>query len=500
MYTADMQTAMEPSSEEDLITKKKEERNMQRKKTLSGIKSLIRSVEGLLELLILTVMYYFIFRHGYDPELFHPYLGYGKYVLCSLYILLTMVLFFSMDGFKFGYLRNGDVLASQLISLVISNFITYWQLCLIANVVISPMPMVVLMLAGAVVAFICTFSYSIIYHHLYVPKDMVMILGRDEAVTLKFKMETRPDKYRIVKLISIEEGLESICRQIVDYDAVIINDVPSKIRNDILKFCYRNKIRTYLTPKVTDIVVRGAEDINLFDTPLLLVKGNGLTPIQRILKRAMDLVICLIALIPAAPVMLLVGIAIKLEDRGPVFYKQERVSLDGKVFKILKFRSMIVDAEKDGKSIPATGRDPRITKVGRLTRATRLDELPQLLNIIKGDMSLVGPRPERPEHMEKYGEGIPEFDFRTKVKGGLTGYAQIYGKYNTSPYDKLRLDMMYIENYSLMLDIKLILLTLRIMFSKESTEGFEKAEELEQQSAEVLQQMKEEAEEASKTQ
>ena len=464
---------------------------MQRKKTLSGVKSLIRSGEGLLEITILTVIYYFIFRNGYDGQLFPEYSHYGKYVLCGIYALLITVLFFAMDGYKFGYMRNGDVLVSQLIALFIANFITYWQLCLIANGVISPAPMVMLMLSGVVVAFICTLTYSAVYHWMYVPKNMVMILGRDEAVTLKFKMETRPDKYSIAKLISVDEGLESICQQIIKYDAVIINDVPAQIRNDILKFCYRNKIRTYLTPKVTDIVVRGAKSINLFDTPLLLVKGTGLTSVQCFIKRIMDLAICLVAMIPAAPIMLLVALAIKLEDGGPVFYKQARMSLDGKVFDILKFRSMIVDAEKEGHSIPATGHDPRITKVGRFTRATRIDELPQILNIIKGDMSIVGPRPERVEHMIKYGQEVPEFDFRTKVKGGLTGYAQIYGKYNTSPYDKLRLDMMYIENYSLMLDIKLILLTLRIMLSKESTEGFEKQEENGRLAEEALEEMKE---------
>ena len=470
---------------------------MHRRTNLSGFKSLTRSIEGLLEIVILTVIYYFVFRNGYDGELFPDYARYGKYVLCGIYALLVMVLFFAMDGFKFGYLRNGDVFVSQVIALFISNFITYWQLCLIANGVISPTPMVMLMVYGVAVSLICTLLYSFIYHRMYVPKDMVMILGRDESVALKFKMETRPDKYRIVKLISADEGLESICQQIINYDAVIINDVPSQIRNDILKFCYRNKIRTYLTPKVTDIVVRGAESINLFDTPLLLVKGTGLTSVQLFVKRCMDLLICLIAMIPATPIMLLVALAIKIEDGGPVFYKQARMSLDGKVFNILKFRSMIVDAEKDGRSIPATGHDPRITKVGRFTRATRIDELPQLLNIIKGDMSVVGPRPERVEHMIKYGKEVPEFDLRTKVKGGLTGYAQIYGKYNTSAYDKLRLDMMYIENYSLLLDIKLILMTLRIMLSKESTEGFEQTEILEQQSQEALQQMKEEAESAA---
>ena len=166
--------------------------------------------------------------------------------------------------------------------------------------------------------------------------------------------------------------------------------------------------------------------------------------------------------------------------------RQDRVTLNGKVFSILKFRSMIVNAEKDGKSIPATGRDPRITKVGNIIRATRIDELPQILNILKGDMSIVGPRPERVEHVEKYSQEIPEFGYRLKVKGGLTGYAQIYGKYNTSAYDKLRLDLMYIENYSFLLDIKLILLTIRIILKKESTEGFEMQDELERKKNEVL--------------
>jgi lipopolysaccharide/colanic/teichoic acid biosynthesis glycosyltransferase len=154
---------------------------------------------------------------------------------------------------------------------------------------------------------------------------------------------------------------------------------------------------------------------------------------------------------------------------------------------------MIVDAEKDGKSIPAIDGDPRITKVGKIIRATRIDELPQLLNILKGDMSIVGPRPERVEHVEEYTRELPEFAYRLKVKGGLTGYAQIYGKYNTSAYDKLRLDLMYIENYTFMLDIKLILMTVRVMFSKDSTEGFDKAEELEAMKRQVLTQMEEDS-------
>lgn len=465
-----------------------------KKKQLSGVKSLIRAAEGMLEIFILACAYYFVWRQGYEATLFPTYFGYGKYVLTGVYAVLVLVLFFAFDGFKFGYLRKMDALLSQWVSLLIANFITYWQLCLIANVLIPLTPMLILTGIGAVVALLCVIFFNWLYHRIYIPKNMAMVLGRDDAVTLKFKMETRPDKYHIGKLIPVEDGLESICQQIVQYDAVIINDVPAQIRNDIVKFCYRNQIRAYVTPKLTDIIVRGATNINLFDTPLLLVKGNGLTPLQRLCKRIMDLCLCLPVFVIAAPFMLLTAIAIKLEDGGPVFYRQARTTLGGKEFSILKFRSMIVDAEKDGRSIPATDRDPRITKVGRIIRATRIDELPQLLNIMKGDMSIVGPRPERVEHMKEYGASIPEFDFRTKIKGGLTGYAQIYGKYNTSPYDKLRLDLMYIENYSFILDIKLILMTIRIMLTKESTEGFDKVEEAERMKEEVLHQMHEERE------
>jgi len=439
----------------------------------SGARSLIRVLEGLLEVFILTVFYYVFWSKGYDaPQFLSMFMGYGHIILVGIYAVLTLALISAFDGLLFGYLKISDMLLSQWLCMLMVNFVTYWQLCLIANDILSPAPMLKLMAADVGITFVCSFFYTWVYHKIYAPKKMAMVLGRRDAISLKFKMETRPEKYHIAKIISADEDLDSICKQIAAYEAVIINDVPAEVRNRILKFCYEREIRTYVTPKLSDIIVRGAADITLFDTPLLLVKGAGLTPVQRIFKRILDLAICLPAVILASPVMLAVAIAIKAEDGGPVFFRQARVTLNGKVFNIIKFRSMIVDAEKEGCAVPAAEKDPRITKVGNIIRPCRIDELPQLLNIIRGDMSIVGPRPERVEHMEKYSEEIPEFIYRTKVKGGLTGYAQIYGKYNTSAYDKLRLDLMYIENYSLIQDIKLILMTARILFKKESTEGF----------------------------
>ena len=228
-----------------------------------------------------------------------------------------------------------------------------------------------------------------------------------------------------------------------------------------------------MTPKISDILLRSSDNIHLFDTPLLLLRNNGLSFEQRLIKRISDIVVSMLVIILTSPLMLLIALAIKLYDGGPVFFKQKRCTKDGKVFEIHKFRSMIVDAEKEGISIPASEKDKRITPVGRFIRATRLDELPQAFDILVGNMSLVGPRPERIEHVEKYTKEIPEFAYRLKVKGGLTGYAQIYGKYNTTAYDKLKLDLMYVQNYSILLDIKLILMTIKIIFMKESTEGFD---------------------------
>lgn len=440
----------------------------------NDIKGTIGRLEGLFETILLTVLYFVIWKYTYSGEYTPGYLGNGKFILMGVYGILVFVLFFLCEGFKYGHLKLTDIITSQWISMFIVNFITYFQLCLIANRMIDPKPILVLMVIDVVVTFACSYLFTFFYHMFYVPHNMLLIYGSKSALNLKFKMDTRSDKYTITEFVAADEDFKIIKDCIERHDAVILNDVSAKERNDILKYCYEHKTRTYLVPKVSDIVLRGAQDITLFDTPLLLVKGTGLTPAQRLMKRTMDVVLSLLAMIVAAPIMLIVALAIKLDDGGPIFFRQDRVTRDGNVFNILKFRSMIVDAEKEGKSIPATGNDPRITRVGKLIRATRLDELPQILNILKGDMSIVGPRPERVSHHEEYCEEIPEFAYRTKVKGGLTGFAQVYGKYNTSPQDKLRFDLMYIENYSILLDFKLILMTIRVLFKKESTEGFDK--------------------------
>lgn len=455
-------------------------------------KTTARFIGSAIEVVVLSVIYYAMWRLCYADGSFPAYLGSGKFLLMAVYAVLLWLFIKNSDGFRFGNLKISELGIAQWIGLAIVNVITYFQLCLIGNRIINPLPMLVLMLIDMVVAVVFVFIYNNIYIRVYPPHNMLMVFGNENAVEMKIKMDKLKQKYQVKKLISADKGLDAICKIIPEYESVIINDVDAELRNDILKFCYTNGIRTYIVPKITDIILRGATPVSAFDTPMLLVNGTGLNIGQRFLKRAMDIAISSVGLIVASPIMLAVAIAIKLEDKGPVFYKQKRVTLNGKEFDILKFRSMIVDAEKGGKSIPATDKDPRITKVGNIIRAIRIDELPQIINILKGDMSVVGPRPERVEHVEKYSEEIKEFPYRLKVKGGLTGYAQIYGKYNTNAYDKLRLDLMYIENYSIFLDIKLIILTVRILLSKESTEGFDVARANKKQLDNLLEKLHEE--------
>lgn len=465
------------------------------RQALQNSKSLLHTFECLLEVIGLTLLYHYIWRNLYPNGQFPVFYFRGKYVLMGVYAVLLLFFLINSDGFAFGQRKRTDLLLGQVTSLFLVNFVTYFQLCLIANQMISLLPILLLFCVDAVIASVLVFIYAYLHNRLFAPHRMVMIYGTDNAVSLKLKMDARRDKYRIEKLLSTDLGYDELCRQIVKYDAVVINDIYPHMRNDLLKFCFEQNLRVYLVPKISDVMVRGGRDVTLFDTPLVRIMTSGPSLIQRILKRTMDLVLSIIVLVVTSPLLVGIAIAIKAEDKGPVFYKQKRLTINDKEFNILKFRSMIVDAEKHTGQVLADENDPRITKVGKFIRATRLDELPQIFNIFLGDMSFVGPRPERKCFADEFCEEMPEFAYRTRVKGGLTGYAQVYGKYNTTPYDKLRFDLMYIENYSLLLDLKLIILTFRILFSKESTEGIDIAKKNELRKEALLNQLREQAEE-----
>ena len=347
--------------------------------------------------------------------------------------------------------------------MICANAVTYFLISLIGRKFLSVAPILIMSCVDFAFISIWTLLTGKLYFLIYPPRKLVILYGSRQAAALVLKMSQRVDKYMICESVSVHESTEKVRELIQKYEGVIICDIPAEMRNDYLKFCFENSIRAYIAPKISDIIIRGADDIRLFDTPLLLCRNYGLDFEQRLFKRTFDIVFSLVALVPALPFMLVSAIAIKLYDGGPVLYKQVRLTTNGRRFYVYKFRSMIVDAEKNGVPQLCTDEDSRITPVGRFLRKCRLDELPQLFNILKGDMSVVGPRPERPELTEQYKKEMPEFEFRLKVKAGLTGYAQVTGVYDTSPYDKLKMDLMYIENYSARMDLQIILMTLKTM-------------------------------------
>ena len=406
----------------------------------------------------------------YRKLIFEPFWRKGNWVLIAFYAMFNIMFSRLYGGLRVGYLKRMEIFYSMVLATICTNIVAYLEITLIDRWFLPPGPMIEMTGVQIAMVLVWTFGTQFIYSRVYNARRLLVIYGDRDPGDLIDKMNSRGDKYDISDKIHISRGEEQIHQAMKDYDGVIIWDLPSIERNRFLKYCFEHSIRCYMSPKISDILLIGSERIHLFDTPLLLSRNMGLSLEQRLLKRLGDIVVSSACIVILMPVMLLIAAAVKICDGGPVFYTQERLTLNGRSFRIIKFRSMVVNSEKEGAMLAAQ-HDERITPVGKFLRMTHLDEMPQLFNVFAGQMSLVGPRPERKDIMEEYEKEIPEFYYRLKVKGGITGYAQVYGKYNTTPYDKLKLDLFYIQNYSLLLDIKLIFMTVKIFFQKETAEG-----------------------------
>ena len=441
-------------------------------KTQERYKRLVKLLFSLVLTGLLTAIYAFVWTYYFNEKMLQaPFFRRGNWMMICLYGVLLVFFMKTYGGYKVGYLKKGNLIYSQILSVVFLNTFTYFQIAVLDKRFYSPTVLVLMTLADAAAIVIWTMIYEQIYIWMYPPRRMLMVYGDRSDYHLMEKMNAREDKYEIKDMMSYRQGFEQFKDRVKGFDGVIVGDMPSHDRNLILKYCFEHGIRTYAVPKVSDILLRSSDELTLFDSPLLLSRNGGLSIEQEFMKRTMDVVLSFAAAVITLPFFAVIGAAIKLTDGGPVFYKQVRLTKDRKEFEIYKFRTMIQNAEAESGARLASEKDPRILPVGRFLRATRLDELPQIYNILKGDMSIVGPRPERPELAAEIEAEIPEFRYRLKVKAGLTGYAQVYGKYNTTSYDKLKLDLTYIRHYSILLDLKLIIMTPKIMFMKESTEG-----------------------------
>ncbi len=401
----------------------------------------------------------------------------GHWLVIAINVAILILFSQLYGGLKIGYSKPSEVFFSQSFATICANIFAYLQASLLSGKFVNTIPMIKMTLIAIIGVAIWTYASDALYRRMFPPRNLLLIHGERPIAGILEKFQTRKDKYNIVKCMPIKMGIDKVYEEIMQrYDGLIIWDVPSDMKGKLVKYCYGKGIRVYLMPKISDVIIRGSDQLHLFDSPILLTREYSITVEQMVAKRLIDLICALILTIITSPIMLVTAVIVKCMDGGSVFYKQIRVTRDSKEFKIIKFRSMKVDAEKDGVARLAAENDNRITPFGRFIRKVRIDELPQLFNILRGDMSFIGPRPERPEIIAQYIENMPEFTFRTRVKAGLAGYAQVFGKYNTTPYDKLKLDLFYIENYSIWLDLKLMLLTLKIVFKAESTEGIDETQ------------------------
>lgn len=443
----------------------------------SSFKRIIILGLNLLGLLFETAVYAYLWFNKFYPSINNSNRGlkfYSNGHILILAIFLVLLYFFTSTygGLKIGYLKAMDVIISQTVATLIVDIITFIQLSLMNNWLLPVGDFGIMFLLQVAINIIWSLTCDAIYHSIYPPRDVLLIHGDRPYEDIVKKFNSRKDQFKIVETAHIGQGVEKVFEMIDGhYKTVLLWDLDTYKRNRLLKFCYSKSVRVYMMPKIPDVLIRGSDSVHLFDTPLLLTREAALTVEQRLMKRVLDIICSTILIVIASPFMLLTALCIKIYDGGPVLYKQIRCTAGGKEFKILKFRSMKVDAEKDGVARLAAKNDSRITPIGKFIRAVRIDELPQLFNIFVGQMSFIGPRPERPEIIKQYLEKMPEFEYRMKMKAGLAGYAQVYGKYNTTPYDKLKLDLTYIENYSVWLDLKLMLLTIKILIKPESTEG-----------------------------
>ena len=416
---------------------------------------------------------FLLFRYG--TLHIENYYGY-RYNYYAAVLYGVMILFFSRtyNSYLLGYSRIRTLALGQALSQVSSIVLLYFLISLAWNHFISPLIFLPMLAVQFVFDVIWSYFGNSIYYKLIGTKRTLLIY-RNQVDKRRFgNIYGKPleRSFKIIEELQFDGSFPEIQAKLAEYDAVFVAGLNSSCRNGILKYCKENKIAGFFLPHIGDTIMQAATHVKSFDAPVLYVNRKELEPEYAVIKRAFDIVSSGIALILLSPILLITALVIHFYDGGPAFYRQTRLTRDSKEFQILKFRSMRVDAEKDGVARLSQGEnDDRITPVGKIVRRFRLDELPQLWNILKGDMSVVGPRPERPEIAEEYYKTMPDFRLRLQVKAGLTGYAQVYGRYNTAPYEKLEFDLLYINNMNILVDLQLCFATILTLFKKDSTEG-----------------------------
>ena len=421
--------------------------------------------------LVPALLFYYTYIRHYPAANFYLKGNVLFFVVYSAILVLFMTIYGSFSVRKY---RTRELVFAFGLSSFFTDAIAYFLMCMIAKALLPPKYVILTLLAQCLVEAGIFILARILADRLEPATPALLIVTeKDAEESVRNKFDRRRTRYYIDRVVSADMPWDELCEIMRSYGTVVLLPMEKELRRRIMDDCFWHGVEVLLKPDMQDIMVNCADTVIMSDVPLYAVHTGNYDRGYLTAKRVLDIVASVCGLIVCSPIFLAAAIAIKIQDGGPVFYRQKRLTLGGKPFYLTKFRSMVVNAESATGAVLAGKKDSRITKVGAFLRATRIDELPQLLNILSGDMTLVGPRPERPEFYEKYCAEYPEFAYRLRAKAGLTGYAQLYGKYNTTFADKALLDMYYIQKASFLWDLQLIFYTLKIIFVKESTEGVE---------------------------
>ncbi len=434
-------------------------------------KSLALRAIKLLHLLTTVVLFCLCLVFYYNPALdLGNHIGHAL-AGSVLYLVLIALLGRVYGIYNVGSSRISQLVYSQSLTMLIAVGISYVVMVLISLKFLNPLPFVGLFAAQVIWSILWSYVANLLYYKVSPPRPTVVIYGDETELRKLDEIRYFDKKFKVTEYICESEGEERLAEALRESQAVFVLGIDGELRTRLFKECVVLGVQCYIMPRVCDVIMAGADHMTTFSVPFMRVQRACPNLEYLFVKRAFDIFASLIAIVLASPFMLVTALAIKLYDRGPVLYKQVRLTKDYREFNVLKFRSMRTDAEKDGVARLAAENDDRITPIGKIIRKIRFDELPQLFNILRGDMTIVGPRPERPEIAAQYEKEIPSFGLRLQVKAGLTGYAQVYGRYNTEPYEKLKMDLIYINNMSFGEDLRLMFATVKILFLPESTEG-----------------------------
>lgn len=435
------------------------------------IRKIQKSIIFLIKILMFICLFIGFFGPYFPSMTEHLFkLNRVSLITASTFAVLGIAFIQIYGGFAIGKKKSKEITYTVFLAALMTDLITYMQMCIMVKEVLSVWTLVLTIAIHYVIVFVFSRFGNFIYFKINPPEKCVVFYNPEVTLLpacLK-KIGKYKKQFRVTEIVDcMIEDYRAVIRK---NDSVFLFDVPVAKKAELIDYCYKRSKNIYSLPELEDVVINHSRQMMVDDMVMLATTQSELSFEQKFIKRTVDILLSGIGLIVASPIMLIEAIAIKLEDHGPILFKQDRITKNGKMFKVLKFRTMIVNADKLSTRL-AGDDDERITKVGKVLRKLRIDELPQLLNIFFGDMSIVGPRPEQIVYVEKFVEMYPEFKYRHRVKAGLTGLAQIVGKYNTSPKDKLMLDLMYIEKYSIWLDFKLMFQTLIVLFKSDSVEG-----------------------------